>query len=324
MSLASNATGNLRSTLVRHAARPQWGRAVMAWARGNKRAYQFEDGQLRVFAEGYFHMLEPTAPSEDTAAVLATLTRASGVADVPGKRTSAPSTTIKIDDQLELLTETFEGAFGDAAWTKKYRGGSGRRLKRHREPLIADAKAKLAATVLEAGIDREDWSFVIDQFVGVLAASDLVTKKHLTALRDARPSERLARALRDLLHGAGEFDERLRDAIVAMCKDGAAKPSWALVTAMLAAFDPEQHVYVRTTTFKAQGTVFGTKLKLGTVPRAHTYAQCLAVARSTFEALAKRGHTPRDMFDVTEFINLTMSPKARKELAARTTDAGLH
>lgn len=323
MPVTSTATQNPgTSSLVRHTARPRWGRAVLAWDRGRKRGYQFEDGQLRVFAEGYFHMFEAAAPSEDAASVLASLSATTVAGAAGGKAIQTP---MLFEAQVGWLDENFEGGFAGAEWTKRHRGAeTGRRLKRHRDALIAAAKEKLAAGVLMAGIDKGDWAFVVAQFVAVLAASDLVTKKQLAVLRDATPTERLARSLRDLLHGEGDFDERMRAAVITLCKEGAGKPSWPLFTAILAAWDPENHVFVRPSNMKEQAKVLGKRLKLDTVPRTSAYADCLSVARAAFESLAKRGHTPRDLFDVTDFMAATTKPSVRKTLMTPPTDPALH
>ena len=46
-----------------HRKRPQWGYAIVAWEKGDKRGYQFEDGQLRVFKDAFYGLFDRVDPS---------------------------------------------------------------------------------------------------------------------------------------------------------------------------------------------------------------------------------------------------------------------
>ena len=51
--------------LYQHTKRPEWGLAILAWDRGSRRAFQFEDGKLRVFKQGYYEMVEEVSGAVD-------------------------------------------------------------------------------------------------------------------------------------------------------------------------------------------------------------------------------------------------------------------
>ena len=44
--------------LFRHSKRPQWGIAALVWELNGKRGYQFSDGKLRVFKQGFYGLFE--------------------------------------------------------------------------------------------------------------------------------------------------------------------------------------------------------------------------------------------------------------------------
>ena len=51
-------------TLYQHQARPQWGLAILAWEGRDKRRYQFQDGKLRTFKQGYYEKLTPVTETD--------------------------------------------------------------------------------------------------------------------------------------------------------------------------------------------------------------------------------------------------------------------
>ena len=62
----TNRTLDHEDGLYRHTKRPEWGVAILAWERGGRRAYQFEDGRLRKFREGYYSLMKPVDELELT------------------------------------------------------------------------------------------------------------------------------------------------------------------------------------------------------------------------------------------------------------------
>ena len=105
----------LMPALFQHKARPQWGLAIVAWEREGKRGYQFEDGELRVFKNGFFHLLDEVShPLDEAAVVVARLARAAGVnaaeaADT--KNAPKPVETYPFDKQIVLFLERFPKGF---------------------------------------------------------------------------------------------------------------------------------------------------------------------------------------------------------------------
>jgi hypothetical protein len=217
----------------------------------------------------------------------------------------------------------YPDGFGGDAWRKQHRGAkTKRRLKRHRDAALDDADDNLGADLLDRLLAQGAYAEVRDRVVGVVDRTDLVTTSHSKSLRDAQPSEELARALRDFIHGdatEGARFDRLRSALG---RAGANGSSWPLLTGLRALTHPGEHVCVRPSVLKPQAKVMGHKRRLGTKPTPKSYARCLAVAEAVRDALTQRGHAPRDFLDVYDFVWVTMRPAARKELVQRRDRSG--
>ena len=125
--------------LYRHQNRKHWGVAAFLWEQDGKRGYQFSDGKMRVFKQGFYHLFETAeAPGDGSAKAvrrLARLARADGVTE----STRLPT----LRDQILLFRRSYPKGFFGEAWMAKYRGVGVRkqlkRLKRHRDPAISDA-----------------------------------------------------------------------------------------------------------------------------------------------------------------------------------------
>ena len=84
MATTQFATSALPPALYAHTKGQKWGLAILAWERGPCRGYQFEDGVLRIFKEGFYEMLEEVdAPADKAARVIAELRRKLGDASPP-------------------------------------------------------------------------------------------------------------------------------------------------------------------------------------------------------------------------------------------------
>lgn len=298
--------------LYRHLKRPTWGLAVTAWQRGDKRAYQFEDGNMRVFKRGFFRMLEEVDPPADrTREVLERLGRASARTELFGDRKDE---LIPIDEQIAYFGELYSGGFVGEAWTTEMRGGGKRVLKRHRDAAIMRARESWAAPRLEAMIEDGHHDAVVDALHEVLAHTNLVSATKLEPLRRASSSERerIAVALQALLHGKGELAARFREFVQAI---GSA--SWELATAPLALFDPQYHLCVKTSVLNQQAVWMAPRLKRSSKPTAALYLRYLKMARDVAKRLEASGFAPRDLLDLHDFIFVTLRPKAREELVAR-------
>ena len=67
-------------TLYVHSKRSQWGMSILVYEGEGQRRYQFQDGQLRTFKDGYYQLLEPVVNPPDAAEIVAELESKLGVA----------------------------------------------------------------------------------------------------------------------------------------------------------------------------------------------------------------------------------------------------
>jgi hypothetical protein len=302
---------DLKTTLYKHIKREKWGLAVLAWEGEGKRGYQFEDGVLRVFKDGYFHLMrEVDRPADETERVMVRLNRALGRREASKSRKS--DTLISFDDQITILRRQFPGGFAGEKWQQKMRGvDAGQQLKRHREPALRLARELLSEQSLTASIARQDFDGVLEALLRVLRNTNLVRPAQLNPLErlPRHRVEQVALALRELLHGEGALRDRMGRWISAL-----GSPSWELATAPAALVDPERHICVRPKGFRDQAQWMAPRLEHSKEPTAEVYLRYQAMAGAVLAKLQEEGLHPRDMLDVHDFIWTTLRPAARKLL----------
>ena len=57
-------TSGEETTFYRHRMRPKWGLAILAWDTGDKRGFQFEDGQVRIIKDGFYDLMIEVEPQD--------------------------------------------------------------------------------------------------------------------------------------------------------------------------------------------------------------------------------------------------------------------
>ena len=304
-------------TTFRHHKRPAWGLAVFLWERDGKRGYQFEDGSVRVFKDGFYHLLRPTEAPVDGATTRA-LERMAARTRVAAEGHLSPRVRAKpmprVADQIGLFMSQYPEGFGGKAWRTQIRGAGARRpLKRHRDRAVALAKARLAKHVLAEFIELEQWAAVRDAAVEVLRVTDLVTKKEADKFADLPASSSVAWSIYDLLHGGGSHAKHL-GAFVHRLSRHNLKPSWNLATALPALLHPEEHVCVKPSVLKLQAKMVKPAFKPKSSPNGKDYGSFLDVTATVHEELTSAGREPADLLDVAQFIWDTLRPSARERL----------
>ena len=300
--------------VYRHTGKPEWGGAVIAWEREGKRGLQFEDGQLRVFGEGHYHLLEVVDVSTDRVSKLLTLVGRDEPSSGRAKVGDAPT----LDEQIELFHQQYPGGFAAAPWRDRHRASPGRSLKRHREPVIELARAQLSRERLVGWIEERSPAG-LRALCDVLASTDLVAAAHVKQLGALLPNaaQLILTALMELLHGEGNELVRLEQWIQALGRALARPPSWALATAPLALFRPQDHICVERGSFAVQAASMSPQLRLDQTPNASQYVRALSMARRIGAVLEDRGSPPTDLLDVHDFMVCTLAAGAREEIAGQ-------
>lgn len=305
------------SIVYEHDTRPDWGRAILVWERGNKRRYQFEDGKKRLFKQGWYHRLEEVdMPQHRAVEIAGRLQRKLGIEI---GRTHAPSNKgIPFDDQLLLFRHQYPDGFADAAWTKQKRGeGCKRRLKRHRDGAIADAQDKLAQERIDAMIAAEQYAEAWNAVLEVLDGTDLITKRQIAPLHklDDDSVRRLVCLTRDLLWGGAErFKIHFERFVAALSKATRSRTNWQMATVLPALVHPDEHTFIRPTVMRTQASWMAPNLRLSKHPNAPMYMRLRRMMKSVSAELAEAGEAPRDLLDIYDFVWTTLRPKALSQL----------
>ncbi len=303
--------------LYRHVKRSQWGLAVLAWEHADRRGFQFEDGQLRVFKRGFYTLLqEVDLPADQTRQALHQLGRSmdrqEAVKGAQGKM------LVPISEQIAYFKEQFPDGFSGEAWTTRMRGqGARTMLKRHRDPVILLAVEQLAPARLEGLIDAGQYDKVLDALMDVLARTNLVTASKLKPLHCRTPGQReaAARALLRLVKAEGDRAVAVGQWVLSLggC-------SWELATAPLALVDPSRHLCVRPGVFQQQALWMMPRLQHTRHPAAETYERYRRMAGAVSLKLEEAGLPPQDLMDVHDFIYLTLRPAILKLLSERSRE----
>ena len=301
--------------LFRHSKRYQWGIAALVWERGGKRGYQFSDGKLRVFKQGYYGLFESAvAPGDGSATTVRRLARLARTEEF-SEATRLPT----LRDQIEMFRRDYPGGFHGETWVKAKRGeGARKRLKRHREPALAEARAKLSVEAMREAIAGGAWRGLLDTLIEVVGSTDLVPRAQLKKLEAAEPSKTLALALFSWLHNPGGEDTDLSAdrRFNRLVRELGPAGSWTLVTSLGALVHPAEHTCVRVRSHTLQGKMLLAEFKVSKRPQGRDYRRFCHVTQAVHKDLVAAGFVPRDMLDVYDFMWETLRPAARDTLLA--------
>jgi hypothetical protein len=298
--------------LLRHTVRADWGVGILASESDGKYRYLFENGEERTLASAFNGMMQRVEkPSEDQQAAYA---RLRGVLAARAPSGAARPGGLDFPEQLRTFHANYPGGLSDPKWVAGIRGeGVAQRVPRHRLPLIADARELLSQKALDSLLSAQQFGQVWESVSKVLARGDLVAPAQLKLKAPGDEAKRtLALAVRELLHGAAAYDVRFDRFLAAFTAAFGAPPRWELATALSAVVHPTEHVCVESTTFKKQLKA-ATHRAAPVQPSGSAYASFLGVVRLIANKLSEHGELPRDLFDVRDFITLTLKPLPKKK-----------
>lgn len=287
-------------SMYRHIKMGDWGLASVDWERDGKRAYRFQDGTVRVFAERFYHLFEKVGEMEVS----------------PNDPKSGVTMRPNLDDQLRLFLERYPDGFAGEAYIKKHRGGKGRRLKRHRVGAIQEAQEKLSPEALDTMIGEGRFQDVIDTVVAVLESTDLATKSHLDGVRRVMATEGVAQAVKFFLYSDEDELSKFAKIRRELGAAGLKSPAWNVITGIRSLVHPSKHVCVRPSSFDAEGQILRRTFKTQKQPNVGDYGKYLELATDVRDGLRDRGYPPEDFFDVYDFVCATMRPAEREALDA--------
>lgn len=307
--------------LYKHKKRPQWGLAIVAWERGDKRGYQFEDGKLRVFKKGFYSLFEEVDPPEDAAIDLVDELNRRLATSIKHAKRKASGNKLKpvypFETQAEIFRRQFAEGFQDPAWKEDKRGeDASRRLKRHRDAAIEEAQKDFNQESFKALLDEGRYTEVWERAIEHLEGTTLLNRSHIEPLKVLREDQHqeFAEAFYDLLWGDGKFVRRFERYMEALTGGKPDDASWQLATALPALVRPTKHVCVRPSTFKKQAGAIAPSLIYTKNPSPRSYRNYRKMAKATRRKLKGEGFEPKDLMDIHDFIWCTLRPAAKKYL----------
>jgi hypothetical protein len=294
---------------VQHPSRPAWGHCIIVAERDGKIHLACEDGEEHAIAISHRAQLVSVTPSpEERDALVAQIqgkrtaaqARAARAAKLKAQKPKAPrAPKLTFDEQVTRFQQLSPGGFVAA-----------------RDPGMESARALLSAEAL-AGPDG------FANLTTVVGATTLLHPMEgqipLRAIPEAHRAP-IAAALRELLHGAGDYGPRF-DAWVAAFNaarpEGATKgPSWPLTTLVPALYSPSEHVFVKPKLFQEQAKTLALPLEYVSLPNGVVYEQFRGVLRAVEGKLREAGLSPRDLMDVAGFVWTTLAPDKNAAPAA--------
>lgn len=319
MQLTANDRTDTSNTLFQHIKRPDWGLATRVWRVDDKRAYQFQDGRLRIFKARFDALLRPVdRPVDERDRVLAELGKASDRRDA-AKRIAGQHAPIDPRDQIAYFSTLFPKGFQGAKWARAHRGIDARKqLKRHRQPVIDAAGDLLTPERLRAHVDGDLSLIIIDRLRTLAGSTDLVTKAAARGLErvDAVAGARIVGALADLLTDDREVATAFDVWVTALTRALGRTPSWELATSIPALARPDRFTAVKRSTFRRAAAWLAPNLTIDAAPAGHVYRRVQDMISTLTRLLAEAGLRPRDRLDVFDFVQLTLCPKAVAQIVA--------
>lgn len=304
--------------LYRHVKRPQWGIGLMIRESSKARTYQFEGGRQRKIRKGYYELMEPVDDLGQRETMLReNLVRLAG-AQQDGATREVLEPVASFEAQLGLFTTLYPEGFQDPQWISDHRGGEGRALKRHRDPIAREAADALSAANCEEAIASDRHAALNETIVDLLSRTDLAPLSFAKALRglDGDEMKKHVASVVRLLHGEGRYQDRFRNYVMTLRELFDARPKWRAATVLAALVNPHEHTVVRRSAFIRQAAVVAPAARYSKRARPGSYQNFLMVARGVRERLSSAGHEPRDLLDVYDFVWTTLRSSALEHLGA--------
>lgn len=310
-----------------HKTRPQWGVGLWVREEQTRRRMRFEDGEMRAFKKGFYHLLEPVDPDRDDLdelfEVLASDHEQALAERQAEKAKKEQPPVMSFAQQVRVFQHLYPDGFRGPDYIDAARGdGEGAWCKRHVGEDIAKAQAAFAKRTMQEQMKDEDHDAIVGAMIDVLSRTTLVKPtaglKPMQKLEDDQTKQELALALYQLLHGKKAFRKRFRLWIRTLEGALGDAPTWPLATVFPALVFPEEHVCVKRSVFDLQAR----EVKPGTrVPdrvSRRGYRRARRITRAVRSELEDAGLEPRDMLDVRRFIWDTLRPKGREILDSLT------
>ena len=307
--------------VMKHDLQPEWGMGLIVEDDGKYLVLYFERAGLKKFIKDKAKVLSPVTLT--AAEMTALKAKANGRSKKPrpegsAKRKAKAKAVAKarfttVADQLTAFEKLFSGGFKGEAFVEGERGKPGVEGKEGlKEAAIAFAQKVLSKEAFAKSTPEE----LFENARLLLKATNIVFPIEGAipfAGMDPENRTKALAALKDLLHGAGDYADRLESfagAVTLKDSKGTLKAvTWPFATVFGALFDPNQYACVKPTALSLQGLTVGLNVEKSQPVKAEGYRQFFSVVKKTNEQLKTAGQQPRDLMDVYSFIYRTHAEK---------------
>jgi hypothetical protein len=315
--MISTRTAPVPKTLVmRLESQPQWGAGLVTRDLPLHWELFFEHGGERKFVKSLATTsLVPTTISPEALAALETKAygRHASLA-AAAKRGARPRSSVAavkgrfatFAEQLAAFEGWFPGGFGGERFTNEERGIAGAKGKAgYKEAAMEIAKKELSRKSFETASPE----VLFESAKKLLQSTSIVFPMEGTipfATMDADSRGPAIESLRNLLHGEGDYGDRLQAFAGSLnLKDKKGEPkaaTWPFATIFAAFLKPNEFTCVKPTAFASQGATLGMTVEKSQPVTASGYRTFHGVASKTRTLLEEAGQKPRDLMDVYSFI----------------------
>ncbi len=302
-------------TLFKHIKREQWGLAIVDEKSDETATLIFEDGRKHRFHRDFYHLIQAVDRPYDVAKRIY-----DGIAAMSSTKKRASRSTekpVSVEEQVTFFKGVFDDGFGEE-YGKEHRGdGRARALKRHRDGLVDAATEHLDEGEIRAALLDGEFSDVVKRATAVLNATDMVAAKERKAFSTVAEEhhEELANAIVGLLYDKGDLQPRF-EAWTQALSIAVGAPSWALVTGLLGARYPQEHLIIDVKTARLQAEWMAAGMTIAIRPSYVQYQRILEMFTNLKGQLGEADLEPKDMLDVVTFAQITLKASARNEILA--------
>lgn len=306
--------------LFRHKLHPEWGVGLWVREEQTRRRLRFDDGELRAFKKGFYHLLVPVDPEKvdvDEAFEKIGGDHARQVLErqEADSRKQRPP-LMSFQEQLRVFGHLFPKGFEDPEFIDAHlRPVSGSARRAHLGHASDLAKDLLSKDKVQAWQKEGDVTALFDAALQVLGATSIVSPsnaiKPLEKLDD-EAKKAFVDALADLLYGEGKQRQRMEDWLETLTGPvGLDKVTWGLATVFPALVHPDKHIAVKRNALELAARSVLPGVTLRRTPSARGYGKALRIARAVRRNLEDNDLHAPDLLHVRIFTWQTLRPKAR-------------